>query len=308
VKKILPPDFVAKLKILYMCGNYGDPMVAKDTLAAFEYLRGEKPAIVLNMHTNASGRDAAWWRRLAKVVDTCTFGVDGLADTNHLYRRGTDWKKVRRAMDAFIGAGGRAEWAFIVFRHNEHQVEEARRLAKEWGFARFVAKRTYRFIDDGKQADRYRVQGRGGAFEYDLEMPTNPRYLNTELVGLDSLVRKHGSYDRYLAETDIDCKAVRSKRIFVSAEGLVMPCCWMARLYRKDAPNGAGELWRLVERLPGGKRALDARERPLREIVEGAFFQDTMPRGWEAGETRIATCARVCGASDAYAAQFADAG
>ncbi len=32
IKKILVPEFVAHMKRIYACGNYGDPIVARDCL------------------------------------------------------------------------------------------------------------------------------------------------------------------------------------------------------------------------------------------------------------------------------------
>ena len=40
-------------------------------------------------------------------------------------------------MRAFINAGGRARWDFLIFAHNEHQVDEAEALATKWGFKSF---------------------------------------------------------------------------------------------------------------------------------------------------------------------------
>ena len=65
------------------------------------------------------------------------FSIDGLADTNKLYRIGINHDRVMANAKAFIEAGGKARWKFIVFRHNEHQVEEARELAKDMGFWQF---------------------------------------------------------------------------------------------------------------------------------------------------------------------------
>ena len=62
-----------------------------------------------------------------------SFSIDGLEDTNHLYRQDVEWDKIMERAKKFIGAGGRAEWKFIIFRHNQHQVEEARSLSKELG-------------------------------------------------------------------------------------------------------------------------------------------------------------------------------
>ena len=45
VKKIFPPQFIAQLDRMYMCGNYGDPVVARDTLEVFKYFRSNNPRI-----------------------------------------------------------------------------------------------------------------------------------------------------------------------------------------------------------------------------------------------------------------------
>ena len=63
-----------------------------------------------------------------------------------MYRRRTDWKTVMRSAESFIEAGGHAEWDFLVFRHNEHQVEEARELAANMGFKNFFVRKTGRFL------------------------------------------------------------------------------------------------------------------------------------------------------------------
>ena len=101
VKAILLPELIGRLKRIYACGNYGDPMVARDCLDVFRYLREHGPELHLDMHTNGSARRPEWWRELAGIMKSgphyLRFGIDGLADTNHLYRRGADWKTVMRS-------------------------------------------------------------------------------------------------------------------------------------------------------------------------------------------------------------------
>ena len=36
---IFPIEFIQQLKTMYMCGNLGDPIIAKDTLEVFQYFR-----------------------------------------------------------------------------------------------------------------------------------------------------------------------------------------------------------------------------------------------------------------------------
>ena len=70
-KKIFKPQFIQQLDTMYMCGNLGDPIIAKDTLEIFKYFRQENPNIWLSMNTNAGARDEMWWAKLAK-----TFGLN----------------------------------------------------------------------------------------------------------------------------------------------------------------------------------------------------------------------------------------
>ena len=41
---------------MYMCGNLGDPIVAKDTLEIFKYFREHNPTMWLSMNTNAGAK------------------------------------------------------------------------------------------------------------------------------------------------------------------------------------------------------------------------------------------------------------
>ena len=115
-------------------------MIAKDTLDMYEWLRYNNSKLYLHMTTNGGGRSDDWWRNIAKVFGKhgrVTFSVDGLEDTNHLYRVNVDWKRVENSMDVFTQAGGKGLWVFLIFEHNEHQIEEARQMSVEYGFSKF---------------------------------------------------------------------------------------------------------------------------------------------------------------------------
>ena len=58
-----------------MCGNLGDPVVAKDSLEVMEYLRSVNPNIWLSMNTNAGAKKPNGGVNLQKLLDknTCNF-------------------------------------------------------------------------------------------------------------------------------------------------------------------------------------------------------------------------------------------
>ena len=56
-KNIFTKEFIAQLDTMYMCGNLGDPIVAKDTLEIFKYFREHNPNMWLSMNTNAGAKN-----------------------------------------------------------------------------------------------------------------------------------------------------------------------------------------------------------------------------------------------------------
>jgi MoaA/NifB/PqqE/SkfB family radical SAM enzyme len=272
VRTIFPAALVAQLARVFLCGNYGDALVARDTLEALRYLRAGNASLALALHTNGSGRGEAWWIELARLGVEVQFGIDGLADTNHLYRRGADWAHVMRAVRAFVGAGGRAVWNFIVFAHNEHQVERARALSVELGFVGFVVKRTQRFAS----GERLAVVNRDGSFAYWLEEPRAAEWQGP-LVTL-------GRNAPPLDTIPIACRAVATSSVYVSAEGLVFPCCHTAHLY--TGGRRAQQLAELIAELPRGRADLDARRTLVADLVERVAI--AADEGRAAMELRIA--------------------
>jgi len=309
-KKIFSAEFIKQLDTMYMCGNLGDPIVAKDTLAVFEYFRYHNPKMWLSMNTNGGARDSQWWADLANVYGrygAVIFSIDGLEDTNHIYRQNVNWNKVKESFTSFISEGGRARWDFLIFEHNQHQVVEAEILSKEFGFERFVAKKTGRFITaKSEKKDVHWAIDKKRKNTVAIKKPKD-EFQNPELKKYDHLVETYGSIDSYYDQANINCKVKDAGSLFISAEGLALPCCWTAgRMYKwwnKDPK--VEQIWNFIDRA-GGKESLDAR-RGLDKVFETGMF-DQIENSWSlksCNEGKLKVCAMKCGEKfDPFAGQY----
>jgi MoaA/NifB/PqqE/SkfB family radical SAM enzyme len=308
IKFIFPSRFVRQLKRVYLCGNYGDPMLARDTLEVLGYFKSVNRDMHLTMHTNGSGRNRAWWGEAAKLLNACRFGIDGLADTNHIYRRNTHWKTIMASVEAFVSAGGTAEWDYLVFAHNEHQIQQAAQLAIDMGFKKFFIRRTSRFSVAGRQAKGTEVRSRSGQLVQILQPPQTMGLRNQQVLRLSQRVSSADDYQNYVNNTQIRCQVAERRSVYVSAEALVMPCCFMANLYPSDpAASSAVQVWGLIDRLPEGKRTLSALAYSVQEIINSAFFQHLIPSSWDrptVSSGKLAVCAHHCGEIDMDGAQY----
>jgi MoaA/NifB/PqqE/SkfB family radical SAM enzyme len=339
-RSIFDTEFVKQLDRLYMCGNYGDPIAANDTLEIFDYFRQHNDRIHLSMHTNASAKKPDWWRNLAKVLGKkshVVFSIDGLEDTNHLYRQNTVWSKIMENAQAFIDAGGRARWDYIVFAHNEHQVEQAEALANKMGFEKFQYKKSARFFSNasGTTKEVHQAANKKGMMTTLLQAPTNPRYRNTVLDQLSNVLGKEekikflpskqeealavqgyqkfnsdpnlkSKMEKELDSSYINCKVSGEKSVYISAEGIVQPCCWTAgQMYVWYYKNQGTQIWDLINSI--GKDNINAKKVPLKEIINGPYFQDKIPNSWSknsCADGKLAVCAKTCGKYDAFSEQF----
>jgi len=310
-KSIFEPEFIAQLKTMYMCGNLGDPIVARDTLEIFKYFRKHNPNMWLSMNTNAGARDEVWWTELANTfgkMGTVIFSVDGLHDTNHIYRQGVVWDNVYRSMKTFIAAGGRARWDFLIFEHNQHQVDEAEELAQTMGFEKFVAKKTGRFITaTSEKKEQHQAVDRKGNKTAELKKP-DEKFQNAALKQYDVVKAKHGSMDAYYDRAEIHCKVKDEGNLFITAEGLALPCCWTAgRMYKWWHQNPKTEqIWDFVD-AAGGKDAISAKKHGLRAVFETGIF-DRIEDSWtkdSVADGKLKVCSMKCGKEfDPFANQF----
>jgi MoaA/NifB/PqqE/SkfB family radical SAM enzyme len=224
-KTWLTPDFLSNIKNFYACGNYGDPIIAKDCLEIFEYVRSCTDAR-LSIHTNGSARSTKWWESLAKSmhgVHDVTFGIDGFAESHVLYRRGTDWQKIIDNAKAFIDAGGNASVDCLVFKHNQHEIEDFKAAMLKIGFSHVNIKSTGRFYD----MEKFPVIGNNEKVEYHLEPADYKEYKKINFLKLDELSNNISIWQKLVDSSMIEPKCVTKKEIYIDARGTVYPCCWI---------------------------------------------------------------------------------
>ncbi|CAE7945974.1 por, partial [Symbiodinium sp. KB8] len=323
VRAILPPGFLRQLRKVYLCGNFGDPAVAQDCAEVIRYLLSVGGSRV-GLFTNGGARSPVWWEELGSIMQPperafVRFAIDGDESTNHLYRQHVRWERLMANVDAFLAAGGNAEWDFIVFEHNEHQVEAMRSLAEQKGFTKFNAKKTARFIDKARGAVKpsVPVKDTSGSVVRTLRPPANPAWQNeAALESVQKAVEKYGSIEAYYDSCEISCKVAKEKEVYISADGLAFPCCWLAaEMYRADLPNSGREVVRLAKAAfpQEGLHALSALRRGVGAAVDrrAGLFQQLVPaamRQPSLREGRLRTCSGVCGVEvNAFAKQFAGA-
>jgi hypothetical protein len=196
IKELFSEEFVRQLDKVFACGDFGDPAAAKNCLPILEWFREVNPDITLGMNTNGGPRNGAWWHILGKLFskpkDYVVFSIDGLADTNHIYRVNVNWGQVMHHAEIFINAGGSAHWDMLVYEHNEHQVEECKKLAKDMGFTWFRCKVSSRFAT------------------HPVEFLKAPK-----------------GFSAVIDDGPVKCHALNEKSLYVAATGKLMPCCFM---------------------------------------------------------------------------------
>jgi hypothetical protein len=184
-----------ELEQIHFCGNIDEPTLNPDILPILHHISeqiSDKTKIFIS--TNGGTQNELFWKALAQIPKVITvFGIDGLENTNHIYRKNVKWAKVLSNVKTYIKHGGKGAWQFIVFEHNEHQVDEAEKYSQELGFSYFIE--------------------------------VNSRRSNHEVTEISVPSRN--------SKSCIQCKATYDNQdlgigFFIDVRGNVWPCCWMA--------------------------------------------------------------------------------
>ena len=164
-QKRFPIKDLNRYREITFCGTWGDPMMAKDIHEICEYiLQNSKTQIRIN--TNGGMRDEQfWWNFGALSYEYgsrihVVFDIDGVTEEQHTkYRRNVPLETVLNHMEAFSESlGSRCSVFTVVFKHNENDIENIHKLAKDHGATRacvcpsnrFNNKQTFKFYDGDK--------------------------------------------------------------------------------------------------------------------------------------------------------------
>ena len=303
-----------RLRQIFFCGSYGDPIMHPDFLDILRDFRRKSPTLWLYIHTNGSAHNTDYWQSLAEIINgygQIDFNIDGLKDTNHLYRRNTDFDKIINNATAFINAGGRAVWNYIVFEHNQHQVKEAQQLSDSLGFREFKYRFTGRFLNHQTMEEftQWPVQSKTGVTEYVLR-PTNlQEYKNKSIIALPNLKKQYPNLKEYFANTDICCDSLTGNKVTINASGLVLPCNMLnhnlsdARFRDQSVlpcsndlstVDGKNQVQEFVDK--HGRDNLNIHYRSLKQIFDNLFWTELV-NSWKHNTfpERLFECAMTCG-------------
>jgi len=223
------------------------------------------------------------------------FAIDGLEDTHHLHRVNTTYNRVIENATAFINAGGKADWAMLVFKHNEHQVEEARHRAQTLGFANFSMKASTRFI----ASDKFEV--------YDKEKNITHYLEPSSTINLNFITQEQvDKFQEWVDNTEINCVVKYGKEIYIDAQKILHPCCFIAPAKYSYNDNGIlkepqekikRQYFSLVESL-GGFEKLNTINNTIGTIINSKEYQTVWDHYWN--KDKLIMCAKTCGKANSF--------
>jgi len=304
LKKWLPSKKILQPKNIKFSGNLGDPMVHPNAYEIFEYI-GNNYNCNLHIHTNGGMRDEEFWKDLGKLSAygktlkdyknfnlVVRWAIDGLEDTNHIYRVGVDWNILMRNLETYISNGGQAEWHFIAFDFNEHQIEKVKELSKKLGMYFILRKsvRNYSFYINKKKET--------------IKPSSHIQHPKTNTVAnLRELEKKQDkgtvkSIDFLQASQTVSCPHIVKSQIFIASNETLWPCCmlWDEHV-RKSSFNDI---------LPINDKWNNLNFYNMQWILSSKFYS-SLAEMWNVNNSRFTSrCVRSCSEKGELTTKFYD--
>lgn len=187
LKRFLDCSEGAKIDTFVLSGDYGDTIYYPKLFDFLSLFRGTKKFYI---ETNGSYRDEKFWNRLSEMLtsdDVLVFSIDGLQDTNHIYRINSDWNSIMMGIDIMARGKAQLKWKTIVFGHNYQQIAQIKKFAEDKG-CNFVVEKTHRFGRQGLEPPEHLIETNHvfrEEFITDHSIEIDPGCMNEKTVGCD---------------------------------------------------------------------------------------------------------------------------
>jgi MoaA/NifB/PqqE/SkfB family radical SAM enzyme len=317
-KIIFSESVLLKLKRILMCGNHGDPIYCSSLPDILSYIGSVNNAIDIKIHTNGGIRNTAWWSALANAYTpdklTVIFSIDGLEDTNHIYRRRVVWDRVVSNATAFNAAGGTSVWEFLIFDHNKSQTDEAKEMSAKLGFKEILFKRPFGFETINSGTEAMNVIDADGNHEYLIKPATDFKHS----VNMSDSVKKEVGFDvpkvtytdtrpevdvqsvkgSMVAHDDIpiSCMTKSIKEIYVDSNGVVHPCCFLGVNYGIETDSIDHIQYTEWLNRTVNTDKINAKLNSIQSILQSSYLA-VIERNWNSThhQDRLMCCTRMCG-------------
>lgn len=126
--------FCKYFDVITMCGQISDPIFNPNLIKFIELAKFHKKILTLHTAATVKNKKMDWYEKafaLGKNHVFWKFGIDGLPDTSPIYRVNQDSDFLFKVMVRGKEMGAHVQWQYIIFKYNEYQIEEAKKIAKE---------------------------------------------------------------------------------------------------------------------------------------------------------------------------------
>lgn len=237
IKERATPEKLPRLNRVTFCGTWGDPMSYPYIIELIEHFCFVN---VITLVTNGALGSTRTWNRLATFKNLkVNFSIDGLEDTNEIYRKKVMWHKLQENVKTFISNGGHANWVFINFPWNEHQINQAKQKAVEQGFKEF------KITHSQRKSNKNKFQGKN---TYD------------SLEHIQCIVQ----------DKNKEKAPYEKNSIYVLHNGLCYPCCYMGASQSNLIGEAKVNNWL---KMSGGEDNISLHKNEFNDILQGEFFE-----------------------------------
>lgn len=289
IKKFFPNKDYIENKHFRFSGVLGEPIVNPECLDITKYFLDNNGAV--SYSTNGGAQSIKWWNEVGILSNSTKklkvdFCVDGYEETNHIYRVNTNFKKINENMQAYSNMKGNANWVYIVFEHNEHELELAKERAKELNFNFQIRTGMRNSMNEWTSKSVKIKESKNYKHETQKEVKKLIKFAETKNKSVNEKTK--------IIDT-MKCRYIHDNEIFIASNKTLWPCCffWDSAVVNKNNFLNTfidyNSNWNNLE------------NNNIEDILQHEYFSKILEQSWNPEHPlHVPRCIVTCGNNAAY--------